>query len=102
AEVFRQDDEPRAFSCRPADQRLRLREIRFHLAAGDRLHRGDAHFRAGAGHRSLVDLGKAAVAGTALVLPLFATMGSDQPPLTVYSKRKIFSTGSCRSACAKS
>ena len=40
------------------DQRFRLREIRFDVAARNRLHRGDAHFHAGVRHRSLVDLGQ--------------------------------------------
>src|SRR6185295_2676333 len=82
SEILRQHDEPRALGGRLPDQRFRLREIRFDIAARNRLDRGDGHFHGGVRHRSLEDLGSAAVAGPALPPPLFATTGSDQLPVT--------------------
>ena len=87
AEILGQNHEPRALGRRLADQRLRLRQIRLDVAAGDGLHRGDAQTLAGFRHRVAPGVDGAPVPGAALAFPptFLVTTGSDQLPVTVYS-----------------
>ena len=87
AEIFGQHHEPRALGRRLADQRLRLRQIRRDVAAGNGLHGGDAQALTGFRHRAAPGVDSAPAPGAALALsPAFlVTTGSDQLPVTVYS-----------------
>ena len=80
SEILRQQHELRAATRSFRDVRLDRGKIRFDIATGNGLHRGDpkalhAHFLLGSS-------GTAAVAGPR---PTRSTTGSDQLPLTAYS-----------------
>ncbi len=87
AEVLGQHDEARAFARCLRDQRLRLSEVGGDIAAGNELHRGDAHPERGARHRVTPIDGCPGRYGGALAVAaaLRLTIGSDQLPDTVYS-----------------
>ena len=91
AEIFGQHDELRARRRRLVDQRLdRLREVRRDVAAGNGLHRSDAHTRKGGAAHRAEPCGprlrrRRRRARLAVAVAPRVTTGSDQLPVTVYS-----------------